>query len=136
MVSNAVTKVELYGEDSAGDIRGWDCASGTLISKGTILTFSSARTAIAASSAAQIFAGVSSADKSASDYSTRTGCWENGILEMYCSGVGVAGMKVVTDADNKVRPASNTDVTSSRQLIVGVLLKSATNARTQVRVLN
>lgn len=137
-MAREVTKVELYGPNAAGDVRGFDCASGTKIPKGTILKFATARTASASTGTGDVFAGVASADKSATDYSTRVGCWENGILEFTASGTITAGQKVKTaDPGNYVMAATDADVTSSYQIIVGTALKSQTTGlRVQVRVNN
>ena len=94
------TKVELYGVNDAGDVRGFDCASGTKIPKGTVLKGTSARTASASDGVADVYAGVASADKSATDFSTRVGAWENGVIEFFCSGTIPAWAKVVTGATN------------------------------------
>ena len=137
MVSNAVTKVELYGVNDAGDVRGFICASGTKIAKGTILKFSTARLAAAADGAADIFAGVASADKAEGDATVRVGCWENGILEFFASGTVTAGEKVVTHGTaNMIRVATSAEIASTNHVIVGVAYKTVTNARTQVRVDN
>jgi len=136
-MAREVTKIELYGNEELGDIRGFDCTSGTKISKGTVLKFASPRTASASTGTGDVYAGVASADKSGTDYSTRVGCWENGILEFTSSGLVTAGQKVKTAAPgNYVMAAEDADVTSSYQIIVGTALKTGTNARIQVRVNN
>ena len=135
-MAREVTKVELYGVNDAGDVRGFDCASGTKIPKGTILKLATARTASASTGTGDIFAGVASADKSATDNSTRVGAWENGILEFTASQAIIAGDLLQTAVPgNYVMPiAANT---SSKQIVVGYALKSgAAGARVQVRVDN
>lgn len=135
-----VTKIELYGVNDAGDVRGFDCASGTKIPKGTVLTYSTPRTAIASSGTADIFAGVASADKSGTDGTTRVGCWENGILEFDCSGTVTAGDYVVTAAGataNMVKTATAAERASTTHVVVGYALKTnTTGLRVQVRVDN
>ncbi len=135
-MANEVTKVELYGYKEMGDVRGFDCASGVKISKGTVLKLASARTASASTGTGDIFAGVASADKSGTDYTTRVGCWENGIFEFVASQAIIAGDLLQTAAPgNYLIPiAANT---SSKQIIVGVAQKSvAADAKVQVRVNN
>ena len=134
-MAREVTKIEQYGMNSAGDIRGFDCASGTKIPKGTILKLATPRTASASTGTADIFAGIASADKSGTDFSTRVGAWENGIYEFTASGTIVAGDKLqtATPGNYVMRMPSFT----SHQIEVGYAVKSAaTYERVQVRVNN
>ena len=133
-----VTKIELYGVGQAGDVRGFDCASGTKIPKGTVLKGSSPRTAAASDGAADPYAGVASADKSATDGTTRVGAWQNGILEFASSGTIPAFAKVVTSQINgAVQAATAAQIASTNHLVVGYTLKSSTEGdRVQVRVDN
>jgi len=135
-MAREVTKIEQYGANSDGDPRGFDCASGTKISKGTVLKFATPRTASASTGTGDIFAGIAAADKSATDYTTRVSCWENGIYEFTASRAIIAGDLLQTAAPgNYVIPlAANT---SSKQIVVGYALKSAAaTERVQVRVDN
>ena len=133
-----VTKIELYGVNDAGDVRGFDCASGTKIPKGTVLKGSSPRTAIASDGVADPYSGVASADKSATDGTTRVGTWQNGVLEFTSSGTIAAFAKVVTGPTNGyVQEASAAEVASTVHVIVGYTLKAGTEGtKVQVRVDN
>jgi len=132
------TKVELYGHKELGGIRRFLCASGTKISKGTVLKLTSPRTASASSSAGDLFAGIAAADKSATDYSTSVSAWEDGVFELYSSGTVTAGDKVVTgNTAGYLRTAAVGEYTSDSNKIVGYALKSGTEGtKIQVRVNN
>ena len=135
-MAREVTKIELYGVNDAGDVRVFDCASGTKISKGTVLVLSTARTAAASTGTADLFAGVASADKSGTDYTTRVGAWQNGILEFTASGAINVGEDVVTAAPGNYVMA-DTGAVTSHQIVVGYALKTAAaGERVQVRVDN
>ena len=133
-----VTKVELYGPKAAGDVRGFDCASGTLIPKGTVLKLTNNRTAIASDGLADPFAGVASADKSATDGTTRVGAWQNGVLEFTTSETITVGDKVVTQGNtNVIITATAAHAASTTHVVIGYALKTATEGnRVQVRVDN
>ncbi|KKK53043.1 hypothetical protein LCGC14_3098720, partial [marine sediment metagenome] len=88
--------------NDAVDLRGFTCASGVKIPKGTVLKLSSPRTAAASDGAADLFAGVASADKSATDGTTRVGAWQNGIIEFTISGTVTVGDYVVTHGNANV----------------------------------
>ncbi len=136
-MAREVTKVELYGINDAGDVRGFDCASGTKIPKGTVLKGTTARTAIASVATADPYAGVASADKASDDNTTRVGTWQNGILEFDASGTITAWDKVVTAAPgNYVMTATAPQIASTVHVVIGYALKTVTNERVQVRVDN
>ena len=133
-----VTKIELYGVNDAGDVRGYDCASGTKIAKGVVLKGNDGRTATISAAARDPYAGVASADKAGDDNSTRVGAWQNGILEFTASETIAAFTKVVTGAVNgTILKATTADMSSSLHVVIGYTLKSSTNGtRVQVRVDN
>lgn len=133
-----VTKIELYGVNDAGDIRGFTVASSVKIPKGTVLKGSSPRTAEASDGLADPYAGVASADKSATDGSTRVGTWQNGILEFVSSGTIPAFAKVVTGIFNgAVIAATAAQIASTVHVVIGYTLKSSTEGtQVQVRVDN
>ena len=132
------TKIELYGVNDAGDVRGYDCASGTKISKGAILKLTTARTAATSDGEADVFAGVASADKANDDYTTRVGAWQNGIFEFEASGTVTVGDYVVTgEIAQSVRTATAAEAASTQHVIIGYAIKTATaGTRVQVRVDN
>lgn len=136
-MAREVTKVELYGVNDAGDVRGYDCASGTKIPKGTVLKVATPRTASASTGTGDRFAGVASADKSGTDNSTRVGAWQNGVLEFTASGTITAGDNVVTAAPGNYVKSITDENPSSFNIIVGHAIKSASaGERVQVRVDN
>ena len=133
-----VTKIELYGVNDAGDVRGYTVASGVLIPKGTVLKGSSPRTAEASDGLADPYAGVASADKSATDGTTRVGAWQNGVLEFASSGTIPAFAKVVTSVINgAVIAATAAQIASTGHVVIGYTLKSSSEGeRVQVRTDN
>ncbi len=137
-MAREVTKIELYGVNDAGDVRGFDCASGVKIKKGTVLKLASPRTASASTGTGDIFAGVASADKAGDDNTTRVGAWQNGILEFTASQAITAGDLIQTAASTGGNYVMALLVnTSSSQIIVGTAQKSVANdERVQVRVDN
>ena len=136
-MANEVTKVELYGQNNDGDPRRFTVASGTEIKKGTNLKLNDNRTATISAGTGDPYAGTACMDKADDDYSISISAWENGVFDMFASGAVIVGQKVKTAAPgNMVMAASDADVTSSYQIIVGVAQKSGTNARIQVRVDN
>lgn len=137
-MADEVKKIELYGVNDAGDVRGWDCASGTKIPKGSVLKFSTARLAAISDGLADIYAGVASADKAGDDNTTRVGTWQNGILEFTASATVTAGDKVVTsEVENWVATATAEQAASTQHVIIGYALNTATvGTRVQVRVDN
>lgn len=62
------------------------CADGTGIEKGTLLAMTSPRTAIAASAANQMLAGICAREKIASDGRTQIAVFRRGVFDMYVSG--------------------------------------------------
>ena len=104
-MANEWVKVELLGPNRDGEPRSFNCASATAISKGTVLTLTDERIAIADLNASQAaVAGVAAADKSGTDFSDSISCWTQGIFIATASAAGVAigaavgvwGNKVVT----------------------------------------
>jgi len=93
MANEAVT-IELAGQPKGVPIR-FAVADGTGIAKGTILKLTDPRTA-AASSSADIFAGIASTEKVASDGSTSLGAYTKGIFDIKDSGAGITAGAVVS----------------------------------------
>ena len=89
-----ITKVELFGENRDGNPLSYTCASGTAIAKGTLLTISDPRTVTANSASGAQCAGIASADKSGTDFSTKIAVWTDGIFEGKASGAITAGDKI------------------------------------------
>ena len=102
------------------------CASGTAITKGTLMALNDPNTAIAASTLGQIFAGIAAADKSASDFATTIPCWTAGVFDITGAGAGVGvGKLVVMSGANGVTPAIAGDLLSGGS-IVGVAEEAGT----------
>ena len=113
-MANEWTKVELYGQNNDGDPRRYTCASGTAISKGTLLVLSDPRTVAAHASIGQYMGGVAAMDKSATDGSTSISAWTNGIFEGKSSGTMTIGLPFKTsNLPNHVEPAANTIIGSA-----------------------
>lgn len=121
------TKVELT--NSTGNPRRLACASGTAITKGTILTLSDARTAAAVSdtfvSTGYICAGIASMDKDSTDTSTSISAWTDGIFEITASGSITVGQPVKSCGQGYVMAAVAADVASG--VICGYALETASD---------
>jgi len=94
-MANEITKVELLGQNNDGNPLRFTVASGTAISKGTLLAMTDPRTAIAHSSEGQAIAGIAAMDKSSTDGSTSISVWTNWIFEVKCSGTITVGQGVI-----------------------------------------
>ena len=78
-MANEWVKVALYGPNRDGAPRTLNVASGTAISKGTMLTLTDERTGLAdADTSNAMAAGVAAADKSGTDFSTSISVWTQG----------------------------------------------------------
>lgn len=133
-MANEATKVELYGHNSAGEVMPFTISSSVAIPKGSLMVLSaSPRTASIHSAANQVFVGVASSEKDASDTSTQLGVWTNGVFDMAASGSITDGAIVaLTDTVNHViASAALTDMSK----YVGVALNDASGGRVVVRVL-
>ena len=116
------TKVELFGSNNDGDPIRFTCASGTAITKGTLLAMTDPRTAIAHSSAGQAIAGVAAMDKQSNDGSTTISAWTNGIFEVTASAAVTVGWPVISAAQgNTVDPGT----AQSGAFIIGYAMESA-----------
>ena len=92
-MANEWVKVELFGANRDGEPRSYNVASATAISKGTVLTLTDERTAIADADASNaMVAGVAAADKSATDFSTSISCWTQGIFIATASAAATVGI--------------------------------------------
>lgn len=80
--------IELLG--NGGDPVSFTVADGTGIEKGTVLTLTDPRTAIAATGAGAVVAGIAAAEKVASDGQTRLAVYTNGIFDLKVKAGGSA----------------------------------------------
>lgn len=137
-MTNEITKVELTA--STGFPRRYTVASGTAITKGSLLQFSDPRTAIQATTITQIpIAGITSMAKSGTDYSTSVTVWTNGVFDVVASGSITTGSPVFSASDanypNTVATAAGLAPPASGAAIIGYALEDATDAeRIAVRV--
>jgi len=82
-MANEAVKITLLG--NAGDPVEWTVAAGTAIPKGTLMALSaSPQVAIATSGATNVFAGITSVEKTATDGVTKLALWTHGIFDMTC----------------------------------------------------
>ena len=127
-------KIELYGDNSAGDVMPFTVSSSVAIPKGTLLVLSATpRTAAAHSTFMEKFVGVANAEKDSADTSTQLGVWTNGIFEFSASGSISDGDIVALSGTPNFVYASNT-LTDPRQF-VGMALNDAASNLVVVRVL-
>lgn len=133
---NQVTKLELYGDNQAGDIRRYKCASNAAISKGDILILSSGKTVASHTTGALgVFAGIASMEKKNNDYSVEVSAWTNLLASIVSSLAITVGDFVGTSATRNV-VKSLTANTSSSAIKIGVAYSSvATATRLPVRIL-
>lgn len=127
---NELTVVELYGANNDGDKRRYTCASGTAITKGTLLTLTDNRTAIAASgTSGALCAGIAAMDKANNDNSTSISAWTNGIFKAVASQAIVVGnpLKVISNADNLNTVGSSATPlhSASGAAVIGYALETA-----------
>lgn len=117
------TKVELTNE--TGFPRSYTCASGTAITKGSLLNLSDPRTAAQSATEGEPLAGIASMDKSATDQSTRITAWTDGVFEMYASGAIVAGRPVMSAGSTGTNHVKLAPTTASGAAILGYAEETA-----------
>lgn len=127
-MANELIKVELT--NSTGFPRRYTVANATAISKGTLLTLTDPRTAIAVPGTAtaavlNIGAGVAAEDKEASDGLTSISVWTDGIFEAKASGAIAVGAGIVPVAGNCVAQAPAATLGASGAHIIGYALEAA-----------
>jgi len=128
------TKIELYGDNSAGDVMPFTVSSSVAIPKGTLMQLSASPRTIAASSTyGQVFVGVATAEKDSADTSTQLGVWTNGVFKMTASGSINDGDTVILSTAANTVEASN--ACTDRRLIVGTAFNDAASSLVVVRVL-
>ena len=122
-----ITKVELYGFNADGDGRRMTVADGTQISKGLLLKFADPRTASKVSTGTEneLICGISAMEKEASDGSTSTTVWTNGIFEIQASLAIAVGDLVTSAGDNYVQPLIHKGSATSKAIVVGYALEAA-----------
>ena len=111
-MADEAVKITLLG--NAGDPVEWTVAAGTAIPKGTLMALSaSPQVAIATSGATNVFAGITSVEKTATDGVTELALWTHGLFEMTCGAAEsmVLGAPVRTGAvANEVTVAAGTAI--------------------------
>ena len=119
-MANEAVIIELLG-DKGNPVR-FTCASGTAIVKGTIMELSEPRTVTANNGAADIFAGIASAEKTANDGASSIACYTKGIFDLYSGGAAItAGDLVITSGANTIKTAA----TWASGALVGKALETA-----------
>lgn len=109
-------------------------ADGTAITKGTVMVLSGAMTAIAHSAANEVFLGIATEDKPASDGRTVIGVMRKGIFRMkVTAAVGLGNTVNLGATANQV---TQTATTSQQNLsrIVGYALRAATTAEDVIEI--
>ena len=107
-MANEIVKIELYGDNQAGDPVRYTCASNVAIVKGTLCKFSGDHTVDACASRSAAIAGVAAMDKSATDLSTTITLWTNLKADVKASGaIAVGNMVMSADAANECTPIGN-----------------------------
>jgi len=133
MASYAI-KVELYGNNSAGEVMPFTVSSSGAIPKGSLMVLSATPRTMAVHSALnQKFVGITNAEKDADDTSDELGVWTNGVFSLMSSGAIADGDIVVLSETANLVMASN--VATDYTYIVGTALNDASAGRVPVRVL-
>lgn len=108
-----------------------DGTVGTDIVKGTFAKISADQTVSQSTGTADVFAGFYHADKEGGDGATSITIDKGGVYELVASGTIVIGQKVVTaDPGNYVMGATDANVTSSWNIIIGHALEAASAGET------
>ena len=120
-MADEATKITLLG--NAGDPVVFTVAAGTAIAKGTLMRISaSPQVAIATNTVDQLFAGIASVEKTATDGVTELALWTHGLFEMTCGAAEsmVLGAPVKTGAAANEVTVMATDVITGASSCVGV----------------
>lgn len=121
-MANEAVILQLLG--NGGDVVRYTCASGTAITKGTILKLTDPCTAAACSAANDKFAGICAADKSGSDWTTTVSAYTNGIFDLYCDGTAItAGEHVSISGANIIKKYATLDFEKGQE--IGTALETA-----------
>jgi hypothetical protein len=122
-MANEAVIIELLGSPPGEPVR-YTVADGATIEKGCICKLSDPRTA-AASSAADVFAGIAAAEKVINDGSTTLAVYTCGIFDLTAAAQAItAGMIVSLSGANLVRPAVAAELLTGA--VVGKALETAT----------
>ncbi len=134
-MANEAVIIELLG--NKGDPVRFTVADGTGIEKGTLLTMTDERVAIAATGAGAVVAGIAAAEKVANDGSTSLAVYTNGIFDMKIAAAGTTTLGSYVRsaaADNTITVATTLDHETGKTF--GKSLGTGGNAETiAVRVL-
>jgi hypothetical protein len=132
-MANEASKIELYGNNSAGRVISWTVSSSGAIPKGTLMVLSaSPRTIAAHSSAGEKFIGIANAEKDALDSSITLGTWTDGIFNVAASGsISDGDLVVLSDHANLVIASA---AIADETRLVGMAIDDASAGRVSVRV--
>ncbi len=130
-----VTKVNLLGPNSAGEVVGFTIGENATATKYDAMVLTDPRTIASHTdnSYAALFVGLANADKDPVDDSTKLGVQTNGIYEFDASGSISAGDIVVLSYLANYVETDNTETIPAK--IVGVAFKDAASSKVEVRML-
>ena len=134
-MANEAVIIELLG--NKGDPVSYTVADGGAIAKGTLMYLSADPRTIAASSAdGQIFVGIATHEKVASDGQTQMSVYTNGIFDLVDSGAGMTlGDVCKLNGANLVATADEAGAQGFKEQVGIVLETTAAGERVAVRVL-
>ncbi len=112
--------IELLGKE--GDVIRFTVTDGTKINKGEIMTMTDPRTIVVSTSDNNPFAGISAAEKVASDGATELAVYTHGIFDINASAAITVGERVSISGDNEVAKVAAPDLLFSD---VGIALETA-----------
>ena len=124
---NEWVKVELYGVNNDGAPRRYVIATGTSVSKGTLMTLTTPRTATVAGATAAPSAGSAAEDHDANVGVTSISCYTDGIFRAVASAAISVGDAVMNAENNNVRTAT---VAASGAKILGYALEDIADLAT------
>ena len=120
-MADEAVKITLLG--NAGDPVEFTVAAGTAIPKGTLMILdSSPQTAVASSGAGEIFAGIASVEKTATDGVTKLALWTHGLFDLTCGAAEamILGAPVATGAVANEVDVATDDTVEGSAFVVGV----------------
>jgi len=131
-MANEWVKVELYGQNNDGCPRRYNCASGTAITKGTLMVLTDPRTAAAHAVGGynNIIAGVAAAGKSATDHADTIACWTDGIFEAVASLAITIGNPIMASGTANCVTTADVPTVCSGAALIGYALEAASAVET------
>jgi len=127
-MANEITLAEGYGPNRDGEQRNYTIATGTAVSKGTLLALGTPATVTAALSSSTFCAGVAAEEHPANLGVTHIAVWTQGIINVVASGAIPCGESVRVAETNMVRVCGNN--AASGAMVLGYALQDIADLAT------